>query len=143
MGGLVARAFLVEHVIESGNEDVDTFVTLATPWGGHKAAASGVEMAPRVVPSWHDLAPGSPFLSSLFEERLAGRVDHHLIFSFRGSNKFYLASSNDGAVTVASQLREEAQADAVGLYGVDATHVGILHDIHVVERVERILGGAS
>ena len=50
-----------------------------------------------------------------------------------------LPQSNDGAVSVASQLAAEAQADAVRLYGFDLDHVEILSDPKVIGTVYGIL----
>jgi hypothetical protein len=40
---------------------------------------------------------------------------------------------------VASELRAEAQEEAAGVYGFDATHTGILEDPQVSVRVNKLL----
>jgi len=61
MGGLVARGF-INRVIAANDGRVDglrLFISISTPWDGHRAAQRGVNRAPVVVPSWYDMAPGS------------------------------------------------------------------------------------
>ncbi len=130
MGGLVSRGYLMRR---SGGASVPLFITLSTPWGGHDAAKLGVEYAPTVVRSWYDMAPGSDYLRTLFDTGLDG-TEHHLLFSFRGE-------SGDGVVTLASELRPEAQQQARKLYGFDDTHTGILEDAEVTTLVNRLLSG--
>ncbi len=126
MGGLVARSFIVRNVIEEHNRYIHTFITFSSPWDGHEAAAMGVKYAPEVVPSWHDMKHGSDFLTHLYDERLKGRVDHHLFYSHRAKRSPILPEENDGSVSVASQLRKAAVADAVEVRGFDEDHVSIL-----------------
>ncbi|HMN43998.1 MAG TPA: hypothetical protein PKE27_05470 [Povalibacter sp.] len=139
MGGLVSRGYLLRRS-EDGTK-IPLFITVSTPWGGHDAAQMGVEYAPTVVRSWYDMAPGSDYLTSLFFSapgvRQALPVPHHLLFSFRKSG---MGDSGDGVVTVASELRSEAQDDAVDIRGFDATHTGILEDPAAVALVNRLLG---
>ena len=42
-----------------------------------------------------------------------------------------LGEANDGTVTVASQLRQEAQRGAARLYGFNETHMGVLESAEV------------
>ncbi len=126
MGGLVARRFIQMNVIDGGNDYIRTFVSYSSPWDGHEAAAMGVKYAPEVVPSWRDMANGSDFLDHLFEKRLKGRVDHHLFYSHRAAKSRILPPENDGTVSVASQTRGEAKADAVEVRGFDEDHISIL-----------------
>ena len=142
-GGLVARAFLLKNLAAGRSPYIDTFVSISTPWDGHAMAQKGVDGAPTAIPSWHDLAPGSPFLQGLFVEGLQDRIDHHLIFTYRGSRSLVQEPSNDGAVSVASQLKREAQVDAVGLYGFDKSHVDILSDPDVIDLVRSVLADSE
>lgn len=142
MGGLVSRAFLVRNVVEEGNRYIDTFITFSSPWGGHEAAAMGVKYAPEVVPSWRDMAQGSEFLDHLFDKRLKGKVNHHLFFSHHASKSRILPPENDGTVSVASQKRKEAVADAVEVRGFDETHISILSAKEPLMAGKRILDEA-
>ena len=95
MGGLVARAFIErvagDHAAPTIN-GIDTFVSISTPWGGHTAAALGVEHAPEVVPAWRDLVPGCPFLESLMGHPLPPGVRYYLFFGFMPFRYFSIAS---------------------------------------------------
>ena len=47
MGGLVSRGFL-QRYRAGGKAAIPLFVSIATPWDGHKAAELGVKTAPAV-----------------------------------------------------------------------------------------------
>jgi len=113
MGGLVARKALLTLPQLGSDVDIPLFISIGTPWNGHQAAKLGVDYAPTPVYSWIDMAPGSRFLEALFkDERTEGRrqlpinVAHHLVFTF------LLTESGDGTVSLASQLRSEAQEES-------------------------------
>jgi hypothetical protein len=72
------------------------------------------------------MSHGSEFLDQLFTRRLKGRVNHHLFYSHKASKSRILPPENDGTVSVASQTRKEAVADAVEVRGFDEDHVSIL-----------------
>jgi hypothetical protein len=63
---------------------------------------------------------------------------HELLFSYNKGSGSY-GESSDQVVTVASELRAEAQDDAAGVYGFDDTHMGILQDPQVALRVNKLL----
>ena len=141
MGGLVSRAFIQRHAQGAAADRLPLFVTLSTPWGGHDAAERGVERSPVVVGVWRDMAPGSDFLRDLFATPLPSPTRHHLVFTFRRDRTSF-GESDDQAVTVASQLRAEAQRGAERVYGVDDTHRGVLRNSEVAALVNRLLDGA-
>jgi pimeloyl-ACP methyl ester carboxylesterase len=143
MGGLVSRRFVEKNVIEDGNRYINTFITFSSPWGGHEGAAAGVKRAPSVVPSWRDMENGSDFLDHLFDERLKGKVNHHLFYSHHAKRSLILPAENDGSVSVASQLRPEAKADAASVQGYDEDHVSILSARAPLTRAREILDAAS
>lgn len=126
MGGLVSRDFVIQNAIVEGNSYINTLITFSSPWDGHEAAAMGVKHAPEVVPSWRDMSHGSDFLTHLYDKRLKGKVNHHLFYSHHASSSRILPPENDGTVSVASQTRKEAVADAVDVRGFDEDHVSIL-----------------
>ncbi len=142
MGGLVSRQFIVKNVIEDQQDYIRTFITFSTPWGGHEAAAMGVKWAPTVVPSWRDMESGSDFLDQLFDRRLKGKVDHHLFYSHHAKRSAIMPAENDGTVSVASQLRTEAKADAASVQGYDEDHVSILSARAPLQRAREILDAA-
>jgi len=141
MGGLVTRGFL-QRFRERSSVRVPLYVTMSTPWAGHAAAALGVEAAPQVVRVWYDMAPGSDYQNSLYFEDPATRkvhrplpegTEHHMLFTYQEGE------TDDGAVTVFSQLLWDAQRDATRLYGIDNTHMGILSDERTVEILNGLL----
>lgn len=136
MGGLVVRRFLLDHAEKF--PQLGTFVSLSTPWGGESTATLGVQYSPAVVPSWRDMQPDGPFLSSLFERPLPRNVPHALLFGHRGGYSL-VRPNNDGSVTLASQLRPEAQAQAMLVQGFDEDHVSILAAPRVTDYVFRLL----
>jgi pimeloyl-ACP methyl ester carboxylesterase len=142
MGGLVSRRFVVKNVIEDGHGYIRNFITFSTPWDGHEAAAMGVKWAPTVVPSWYDMKQGSDYLDRLFERRLKGKVDYHLFYSHHAKRSPIMPAENDGTVSVPSQLRAEAKADAVSVQGYDEDHVSILSARAPLLRAKQILDAA-
>lgn len=143
MGGLVAREFIIANAITGGRPYINTFITFSSPWDGHEAAAMGVKYAPEVVPSWRDMKHGSDFLNHLYDKKLKGRVNHHLFYSHRASRSPILPPENDGTVSVASQLRPDAKADAVDVRGFDEDHVSILSSRAALSAGRKILDEAA
>ena len=151
MGGLVSRGFILRYLEAPHHSEIPLYVTLATPWGGHQAAELGVKHAPAVVHSWYDMAPDSPYLRDLFyqdpDTRKVRRtfpraLAHHMLIAYH-RNSASFGASDDHVVTVASQLRSEAQRDAHRLYGFDLTHTGILEDPEVATLLNEILASAA
>lgn len=142
MGGLVARKFVLKNAIENQNPYIKTFITVSTPWDGHEAAAMGVKWAPSVVPSWHDMKQGSPFLNHLFDQKLKGRVDYHLLYSHRAKYSPIMPKENDGSISVASERRPEALAEATSERGYNEDHVSILTARDALKRLREILDAA-
>ena len=144
MGGLVTAA-AINHAIEDPTATrlvrVPVFVTISTPWNGQASAASGVERAPVVVPSWHDMAPGSPFLSSLVRP-LPPECSHYLFFSYQGSTPF-IREASDGVVAVASELHLPIQRRAKRMLGFSEDHVSILRSSEVSTELNGILAEAA
>lgn len=123
MGGLVARGAALKSDAAGNPLPLRRLLTLSTPWGGHDAAVLGVTMAPATVPSWIDMVPDSDYQRALFARQLPRSVQHFLIFSYRGGRG---GEANDGVVTVASQLRPEAQAQATRVLGFNEDHNSIV-----------------
>ncbi|ARN22887.1 esterase/lipase family protein [Piscinibacter gummiphilus] len=141
MGGLVVRRFWGRHGQQLAPL-TSSFISLSTPWAGETSAETGVKHAPAVVPSWRDMEPGGPFLVSLFDTPLPAGVDHYLLFGYRGSAGL-TRPNNDGVVTLASQLRGPAQAEAKLVYGFDEDHVSILSSPRVWALVNTLLANAD
>jgi pimeloyl-ACP methyl ester carboxylesterase len=143
MGGLVARGLVLQH--EADDKLVRMLITISSPLGGMASAGAGVEDSPIVVRSWYGLAPGSPYLEGLYYDdpatrtkrrRLPQHVPWHVVFGFRGGGR---AGSSDGVVTLASQLRLEAQEEARSVRGYDETHTSILESAAVAARLAEVL----
>jgi pimeloyl-ACP methyl ester carboxylesterase len=150
MGGLVSRGFLLRNQSGQSPARVPLYVTISTPWGGHKAAEAGVNYAPTVVYVWNDMVPQSSYLTDLFfnnhdgipvHRSLPAGVQHHLLFSFK-HRTVIPGECSDSTVTLASQLYPGAQEDASRVYGFDETHMGILNSLETSRLVNRLLDNA-
>jgi pimeloyl-ACP methyl ester carboxylesterase len=136
MGGLVSRGFVLRRAQGAQASAIPLFITISTPWGGHKAAEFGVKTSPVVVRVWEDMLPGSPYQRSLYEKPLPEATKHYLVFTYKGTSS---GTSGDGAVSVASQLLPQAQRDAVKLYGFDETHTSVLRNAQVSLLLNQLL----
>jgi pimeloyl-ACP methyl ester carboxylesterase len=148
MGGLVARSFIQKHFEQTGEEYIQLFVTISTPWGGQADAAKGVKHSPVVVYSWIDVAPKSEFIEGLFyrdprkiPRHLPGHLAHHIIFGFQ-RKRTLPGASGDKIIDVASHLRLEAQDEARSVYGLDYDHTGILRSPEASGRLNALLADA-
>ena len=138
MGGLVGRSAL--NRLAEQHQGCPLFITFATPWGGHEAAAMGVQYAPAVVPSWRDMTPGSEFLKTLFETPLPAETRHYLFFAYRGhAGVSFHAENTDGTIALKSQLADPVQDAATRVIGIDAGHADILKNDEAITRFNRIL----
>jgi pimeloyl-ACP methyl ester carboxylesterase len=151
MGGLLGRGLIFANEEANGDELMPLFVSLSTPWGGHEAAQAGVENAPVVVDSWRDMAPDSAFQRELIYQdpdsrehirRLPEHVSHHLLFGYK-RNEASLGASSDEVITIASQLLPAVQGAAEGVFGIDATHTGILKSAATARKLNEILENAA
>jgi pimeloyl-ACP methyl ester carboxylesterase len=131
-GGLVARAALLKIQREGGAMPC-AFITLSTPFGGVESAEIGTRRSPVVLPAWIDLAPGSPFIRTLFDMPLRPGVATSLYFGYVGRN------GTDGAVALSSMLRAEAQQQAGLVRGFPESHRTILRSSESVAAVNRSL----
>lgn len=141
MGGLIGRDFILKQLV-GGAPLAHWFISLSTPWSGLESAKLGVTFAPAAVPCWYDIQAGSPYLDELFQRRLAPEVASFLLFSYRGDRN-PLSENNDGIVTLKSQLRWEAQADSVKIYGFNQDHDTILVNRDVFDAFMLILDGTE
>jgi pimeloyl-ACP methyl ester carboxylesterase len=146
MGGLVARDFILHHAAASGDY-VTRFVSIATPWSGHELARRGVEEAPAVPRSWIGVASGSEFLTRLFYDgtgamrtrrRLPPHLKYDLLFTYR-RNARRRGESDDGVISLASQLRPEAQDEAATIRGFDESHTSVLGSREAIALLRMLL----
>ena len=119
------------------------FISMASPFGGHSAAAAGLKWSPVIAPVWWAMAPGSSYLQKIDSVDLTQGPNHHLIYSYSheaGGKR----EEDDGVVTVESQLIDSAQRNATAVYGVADNHVGVVTNSCTVALVPAILqDGAS
>ncbi|ABZ78364.1 hypothetical protein Shal_3824 [Shewanella halifaxensis HAW-EB4] len=126
MGGLITQAYLDLCRNQLGCDDIASFTSISSPFGGVESAQDGVDYAPVVMPSWRDLAPKSRFIAELFssDDDLV-KPAHQLIFGYKVSG-IINKKSNDGVISLDSQLRDKAQLQAERIYGLNEDHVSIL-----------------
>jgi len=141
MGGLVVRSFLANYGEQFPAAKM--FVTLSTPWGGDALADSGVEYSPAVIPSWNDVRASGRFVQTLFQKPLPRDLDYYLFFGHAGHYSLLRPASNDGTITLASQLRPAAQTEARRVFGYDEGHVGILSSPQVFAQYDALLKAAD
>ena len=151
MGGLVSRAAIQKIYESTGRAGVDVFVSISTPWGGDELAGKAVDHDAAVVPSWRDMAPDSPFLTGLFyadsqnvrvRRLVPGHVTCYLVFTYL-RNSHAPGASGDGVVTVASELRPEAQDEATRIFGFDEDHTSVLSSPQVAATLNGLFARAS
>lgn len=142
MGGLIVREALNRYENSPKENKVGLLVTIATPFGGHPAAASGEKYGLLVLPSWRDVNPESRFIKELFRKPLPESIEHQLLYAYDNPKALKLGMNSDGVVPLSSQLRLEAQQQASGQLGFESSHTGILENKemigHLLERMGRV-----
>jgi pimeloyl-ACP methyl ester carboxylesterase len=141
MGGLIARAF-INRLAAKGDgraQGLRLFVSVSTPWDGSVLAQLAVDRSPVVAPSWHDMAPGSPFLRALLEPDLPPTVAYDVLYSYAGNSRLMYSEPNDGSVTVASQLLPRGLVHARIVRGFPESHTSILDNPRVAELINERL----
>lgn len=140
MGGLVSRAAISEAVAAEGQNFIPRFVSISTPWGGHKAAESGIRHLKNPVPSWLDVAPNSDFLLKLYSTPLPEGTTHDMIYGSIEDGPFWLKEKNDGVVTVQSETDPRIKRTTKSAVHLFHEHLEILRQPIVLGRVEQLLG---
>jgi len=135
MGGLVVRAAINRYEGRPGENQVHLFVTMASPFGGHSAAAVGEKHGLIVLPSWRDLNPEKPFIRNLYRKPLPNFVHHELIYAYQNPGAMKIGENSDGVVALSSQLHPQAQRQASGQFGFDNTHTDILDSEEVTAHI--------
>jgi len=121
MGGLVALSALNQVCLDGSPPYLKGYVSFNSPYGGVEAAKMA-ETMPVVVPSWADIATGSPFLERLYQGNALKNIPFYLFFGYKTGD------SSDGTITLQSQLEPKIHLAAFKSYGFNATHVGILNN---------------
>ncbi len=138
MGGLVSRAAINENLRSNPHSVIKLFVSISSPWQGHNMAKFGVEHAPVIMPVWYDMSPDSNFLKELYAKPWPDKLPYYLLFSYRGGSNS-AGETNDGVVTIASELRLDAQRAALLVRGFNENHTSILRSKSVAALLNKIL----
>lgn len=133
MGGLVGLAALNQLCSDGAPPYLKGYISFDSPYGGIEDAKKGVEKAPAVVPSWRDVATGSPFLEQLYQGPALAALPFYLFFGYK------TGLSSDGTITLQSQLDSRVHFSAFKSFGFNATHVGILNDDAARQQFYRVL----
>lgn len=141
MGGLIARAYLKRGLADGLPCTIDLFVSICAPWGGVERAKRAPENGFfRTPPVWQDLAPGSAFLSNLFEGGLPKGVSFCLFHASDTNNLLTLMKEEgDGVVSLESQLDDRARSEAACSFGFQESHKGVLQSREVVQQYREVL----
>lgn len=136
MGGLVSREFINTY---KSKIDIPTYITISTPWNGKRIIEFGEEYAANIIPSFGNMIPGSVFQTNALKEKLPDNLKHYLLFGYKGIRSFIMENSNDGTISLSSQLFESAQKQAFAIYGYNEDHVSILKEPKVINKINTIL----
>jgi pimeloyl-ACP methyl ester carboxylesterase len=139
MGGLVSRSAICDAVAAEGVNFVPKFVSISTPWGGHKAAASGIRYLKKPVPSWLDVNPGSEFLQKLYATPLPKGTTHDLVYGSIEDGPFWMTEKNDGVVTVESETDLRIKSATSSFKHLTREHVDILNQPETLQWVQQLL----
>jgi len=140
MGGLIVREALNKYQGVDRENRVGLFISIASPFGGHPAAAAGEKHGVFVLPAWRDLNPASNFVSALYRKPLSPLVHHHLVYAYSNSSTLKFGENSDGVVPLSSQLHYDAQLQSVSQFGFDRGHADILQDEVVIEHLLQKMG---
>jgi len=143
MGGLVGRLAVNQLCRDGRPFYLRMYASFDTPYGGVEAVAGAVKRRAELVPSWIDIAAGSPFLTRLHATPLPKDLPFHLIFGWGDQHGHGPSPAGDGTITLASQLDPRAQAVATAMSGFADTHVGILSDPKAIEALAQALDEAT
>lgn len=142
MGGLVVREAINRYEGNPGENQVHLLITMASPFGGHPAAADGEEHGLFVLPSWRDLNPENPFIRDLYRNPLPDFIHHDLLYAYRNPDAIRMGENSDGVVSLSSQLHPQAQRQSDEQFGFNSTHAEILDDeevvAHILARMETV-----
>ncbi len=139
MGALVPRSFNLKNIYESNQDYIKMFISISTPWNGHRISEKGVEQAPTAVPSRYDMVPGSPFIEKLYEKKLPSDLKHYLLFSYKGNCSLFL-ENNGGTIELASKLDHRAQNEAYRIIGYNEDHERIVFSEKYLATIQELFG---
>ncbi|MEZ9545508.1 MULTISPECIES: lipase family alpha/beta hydrolase [Vibrio] len=134
MGGLIVTNSIRQCRIGQLCDFVSSVTTISSPFGGVESAKQGVEYSPVVMPAWVDLNPEGKFIADLFIDNNKIQIPHFLAFGYN-SGELFNTSSNDGVISLSSQLSRPAQLNAEQILGYDENHLSILDNDDLFEDV--------
>jgi pimeloyl-ACP methyl ester carboxylesterase len=137
MGGLVTLSFIKKYQSGGGDAKITFAMTINSPIGGMNSAKTGVDHSPVVVPSWRDVATGSPFIKDLESWSWPAEIPYHLVFSYMSGE------DGDGVVPLISQIPSYLQKRAVRLYGYNDGHASVLKNDLFLKDLNLTLKNAS
>ncbi len=143
MGGLVGRLAVNQLCRDGRPPYLRMYASFDTPYGGVEAVAGAVKRRTELVPSWIDVATGSPFLTRLHATPLPRDLPFHLFFGWGDHHGHGPSPAGDGTITLESQLDPRAQEVATAISGFGDTHVGILSDPKALKALARVLDSAT
>jgi pimeloyl-ACP methyl ester carboxylesterase len=139
LGGLVGRRAVNQLCADGRPAYLRLYVSFDTPYGGVESAAGAVRRGTEMVPSWIDVAAGSPFLTRLHATPLPPDLPFHLFFGWGDGRGSGPSPAGDGTISLTSQLDPRVQDAATAMNGFGATHVGILSDPKALAALSRAL----
>ncbi|HTR02005.1 MAG TPA: hypothetical protein VMN82_02330, partial [Thermoanaerobaculia bacterium] len=143
MGGLVSRR-AVNEVCKNGKPAYfRVYASFDTPYGGVEAVTGAVKRGTELVPSWVDIAAGSPFLTRLYQTPLPRDLPFYLFFGWGEEGDHGPSPAGDGTIALPSQLDPRVQLAATRMTGYGATHVGVLSDPAALQELARVLDAAT
>ncbi len=110
MGGLVGRRAVNELCRKGKPAYLRVYVSIDTPYRGVELVSGAVKRGTELVPSWVDVASGSPFLTGLHKTPLPKDLPFHLFFGWGQHGEHGPGPAGDGTITLPSQLDPRAQA---------------------------------
>jgi pimeloyl-ACP methyl ester carboxylesterase len=138
MGGLVAGKAIQDIATMDATNFIPKFISISTPWGGHKAASMGIRYFKKPVPSWIDVAPKSDFLKSIYANRFPLGTQYYLIYGEIPSAPS-VEGEDDGVVTVESELDPHIRKRALSISHLPYGHVEILSQPTTVKQILELL----
>ncbi|WP_038167531.1 hypothetical protein [Verrucomicrobium sp. BvORR106] len=139
MGGQVSRPAICTAVADEGQNFIPKFVSISTPWGGHKAAEHGIRHLKKPVPSWLDVTPNSDFLARIYSTPLPRGTTHDLVYGSIDGGPFWMKELNDGVVTVESETDLRIKQSTTSFKHLTREHVEILNQEETLRWVEKLL----
>lgn len=136
MGGLVSRGFINVY---DGDIKFPIFITISTPWNGQELAKESQKYKKYLPQAFSNMVPNSAYQKRVLNKKFPEELEHSLLFGYKGKSSFVLEESNDGTISLSSQLFQKAQEQADLVYGFNENHISILNSQVVTKKINDIL----